>query len=1813
MLKRTILVVDDVKINRVLTKEIFKNDFVVLTANDGVEALKIMHQEYLNIAVVILDIVMPRMNGYEVLETMRKDKNLQELPTVVVTSADDVENEIKALDYGATDVITKPFDSRVLRRRVDNIVQKLDLEEIKIENKLLRKKNLAQIQLQAIMDNIVSGVALVELTPTMKMKALYLNKGYYDYCGFSKREVNKHLDDMMFNVHKDDYDGLLAQLYAAIDSDIGFHYEYRQYNQKGEIKWVQVQGIRIENDDTINPVLITISTDISSMKATEKELKETSTQLKSLINNIPGGITIFRFDERIKAIYYNEALPELLGYDVEEFKQLDNEADSLFFDEDYEYFVKALKSANENNTPISIPLRVKCKDDRTKWFQFNAEKIREEDGVPIYNCVFIDITKEKEEEAKADAVREQLRYRALHDGVTKLYNRETFFEKTEILINSNPSEKYYIVCFNIERFRLINELFGSEKGDEVLRIFSNRLLDWISTVGSCGRLESDNFVACIPQSYYDEKYVKKHLLNENFNISSNYQVIISMGIYGVEDRKTPVYIMCDRADYALSTVKGDYLHRIGFYNGKVRQELIRIQAVSSEMSQAIQDKQFKIYLQPIVEVDTHKIISAEALVRWEHPTKGLISPGFFIPIFEKNGFISELDCYVWEETCQYLKWRKDNNLPTIPISVNVSRRSVFSLDIVSKLIEMTEKYEIDHSLLKIEITESAFVDYPEQLTVILNELKKAGFTILLDDFGSGYSSFNSLKDMPVDILKIDMKFMSDFETSKRAGSIVSSIVRMASWLGINIVAEGVETLPQVEFLHSIGCNSIQGYFFYRPMPLQAFNQLPDIIEFNLSKAIKKDISPFDLNELFTAATISNKLIDMMVNGVAIYEYIDHRLEVIRVSEAYYRMLDFNSSEEFYADSPDVLSFVHPDDINNVQKVIGEVIKMQSEKRLVIRRYGKTGKMLWLDIVIRYLGKSGSIPLLCVVFTDISENVQIINELVKQKDSYQNLVDFIPDGIIKCDTLGKIEFVSDNLLNLFGYTNEEFSTTFCGNFFNIIYPEDLERVRKELKKQFFDSNMQNNNCKFRIQTKDGSLKWVLNIGHGVTDPDGKVMVYAIITDIDEQYNQELLLRKQQEETIEQAAYYQKLYDTLPTAIVQYRVINGKLVRSIFNEAMAKMFNCHDEISLTEQLKGRLILDFYADNYPIITEYVNEAIEIGTDRRFDHPFKFGDSPERWLHTELHADYDHEGARVIQLASFDITANKLAEQTIKQNDLMLQRARDYLLEFEDSLPTGLICFTNVFDFEPIALNQRVIDIFGYKDKDKFWQTLKSGISLLIYPDDEQLFVTTLQAVKASGKRNSADIRGIRADGKVVDLSFDVDMIETLDGQQAFRLVFTDVTEKKRNVEKLGQLTKMLEGVMENLPSGIGVFRIEDDKTIPLYISQRAYQIFGFTEDEQNNLVNNKEFFSFINESDFVKNRQSALEKKTPCETTIETEKRDGSKFWLRMVASLSIDSYKRTICYITFTDVTQKIKAEQAVMKRREIYRMLIEDSDTIIFEYDIATDSLEYSFYAAGVGRKQIVIPNYLKLINAHNSIISKDTLDSYVAGLKKAIKIPGEESSTFRYDFYGTKQYLWYRSHYLTITDKQGNPTSVIGRVQEVDEDVKEMISLRKKASIDYMSGLTNRSHAEGLVKQLLAENSDNTYAFFMLDIDNFKTFNDSYGHPLGDYVIKEVSKCIKASFRKGDIVSRFGGDEYVAFCPVLDVYGAIHKAKILSRGVSKIEIDGVKGLVSISVGISISPDHGETFEKLFYNADVALYEAKKDGKGKIKIFDPREE
>ncbi len=410
-----------------------------------------------------------------------------------------------------------------------------------------------------------------------------------------------------------------------------------------------------------------------------------------------------------------------------------------------------------------------------------------------------------------------------YDQLTGVCSKEYFYQYVSRSLEAHPEKKFDIICCDVENFKLINERYGVKGGDSLLRYLASKYQETMKEDEICTRLGADTFAMMKRHMSEDalEEFSKR--VAQGFKDCPVPNLTVKYGIYQDVDCSLPIPSVCDRAKTALRKIKRQYGKYTAVYDESIHVLEMKEQWILDNMERALKERQFHVYYQPKYDMHTGFMSGAEALVRWIHPELGFMSPGEFIPVFEKNGFIPKLDFYVWEEVCRTLGRWKEEGIPVVPVSVNISRAD-FNEPCLSERIEgLVDQYGIAHELLHLEVTESAYTEDPQHILDIVSNLRAKGFKIEMDDFGSGYSSLNMLSELSVDILKVDMRFMQRKKSAQKK-SILSFIISLGKWLELYTIAEGVETREQVDALRNMGCDCVQGFYYAKPMPEEDFRE-----------------------------------------------------------------------------------------------------------------------------------------------------------------------------------------------------------------------------------------------------------------------------------------------------------------------------------------------------------------------------------------------------------------------------------------------------------------------------------------------------------------------------------------------------------------------------------------------------------------------------------------------------------------------------------------------------------------------------------------------------------------------------------------------------------------------------------------------------------------------------------------------------------------------------------------------------------------------------------------------------------------------------
>ena len=405
---------------------------------------------------------------------------------------------------------------------------------------------------------------------------------------------------------------------------------------------------------------------------------------------------------------------------------------------------------------------------------------------------------------------------------------EKFRIDAEPILSSDNKLNYYLLSVDVDQFKLINDLFGYEKGDQVIAYLAKVMQDALGKDSFISRSNADCFVVLKKARELSE--VKEYLqqifdtvANDMDRISDDYRLILKAGVYKISEEDYVLSSIIDKAAMAKANMEVGHESCYGLYSEAMRQKAIDEKKMENDMERALETGQFKVYLQPQVDLKTKKIVSAEALVRWIDPEKGIIPPFKFIPFFEKNAFVCKVDYYVWEEVIKMLaRWRENQQI-MVPISINLSRVDIQKMGMIEELMKLFDKYSVASKWVKAELTESVCLENDKIIMDKMEILKSHGLKIAIDDFGSGYSSLHLLKEMPIDILKIDKSFLEyNGEMQEKDEILIRDVVELGKHLHMQIITEGVETLEQSDFLEAIGCDIAQGYYYGRPMSIEEF-------------------------------------------------------------------------------------------------------------------------------------------------------------------------------------------------------------------------------------------------------------------------------------------------------------------------------------------------------------------------------------------------------------------------------------------------------------------------------------------------------------------------------------------------------------------------------------------------------------------------------------------------------------------------------------------------------------------------------------------------------------------------------------------------------------------------------------------------------------------------------------------------------------------------------------------------------------------------------------------------------------------------------
>ena len=559
------------------------------------------------------------------------------------------------------------------------------------------------------------------------------------------------------------------------------------------------------------------------------------------------------------------------------------------------------------------------------------------------------------------------------NSLTGLYYNHSFFQQVDEKMGKLENGTYCLVAIDIEHFRLFNKLYGREEGDKLLMYIA----ECVKKVqdkhdGVAGYLGGDNFALLMPNNPALLQMMYGQIL-KGVRKMNTIGFLPGLGVYEIVDTTMAAVVMYDRATIALSHIIGNHTKRTCMYNDSMVEDMEEELDLLSEIQVGLEYDEFTFFVQPQCDIFTGKIVGAEALVRWKHRSKGMIPPGIFIPVLEKNGFISDLDRLVWRKVCEWMRQWIDRGYQPVPISINVSRIDIFSMDVPDYLEELLETYQLKPSNLKVEITEGAYAENNDKIVDTVKRLQTLGFLVMMDDFGSGYSSLNMLKSVSVDVIKIDMKFLDfDEQEDGKAISILETVVNMSRQMGLPIIVEGVETKMQEDFLRDMGCRYTQGYYYYKPLPIAEFeNLLSDESRLDPSGILYRQVEKFRVREFLDENVFNDTMINNILGAAAFYDLYENKIEILRVNTQYYQLVGALPEEDDW-DQEKLWEQVRDDDRAMFLSMFERAYTNPSEgAQGYIHFLRRDGAVIWVYVRIFFLREKENHKIFYSSLTDIT--------------------------------------------------------------------------------------------------------------------------------------------------------------------------------------------------------------------------------------------------------------------------------------------------------------------------------------------------------------------------------------------------------------------------------------------------------------------------------------------------------------------------------------------------------------------------------------------------------------------------------------------------------------------------------------------------------------------------------------------------------------------------------------------------------------------------------------------------------------------------
>lgn len=997
-----------------------------------------------------------------------------------------------------------------------------------------------------------------------------------------------------------------------------------------------------------------------------------------------------------------------------------------------------------------------------------------------------------------------------YDKLTGMMLRETFLKRAGEMIRKREPGYYVMAFFDVDRVKVINDQYGTARGDDILRHIADEFIRGFEPHGGiCCRITADNFAVMYPKHLLDAQEIAEIRARAARVEGIVAPVIFSIGRYIVDDLSMQPSAMLDRAVIAAESVKGQYDTKIALYNEPMRAHLLHEQEVVMDMESALKERQFEVWYQPQINHSTGAQVGAEALVRWRHPKKGLIPPDHFIPIFEANGFIYALDRFVWEEVCAHLRRWIDEGRDPLPVSVNISRHDVFRPDIVETIAGLTETYGLPADLLRLEITETAFTGSAQHIIDVVGELIARGFTVEIDDFGSGYSSLNTLKDVPAQILKLDMRFLQS-GNSDRGGNIVESVVRMAKWLGMSVIAEGVETAEQADYLRSIGCSYMQGYLYARPMPAASYEEYSACTKKEGRLLTLETVENLDNDSFWNPESMDTLIFNSYVGGACIYEFRNAKIELLRANEKYAQVI---GSAGMTVEDALKLNWTEHLDEENSKRVIADLQKSIVTGKEVTGEYifhslPGCPEETYLRTSMRVIAAAGDRYLVYCTNENITAQRQAEKREREVAEEMRLIMANVNCGIcasvLEPDGSFRVIYANDRFYSMYGYTRGQMEDE-LGSVTGAVHPDDMEQTLQTVRRLL--SSRGSAAYEYRCIKRDGSVITVrctntVTSFAGVSD----TVLLAVVEDVTERHATEQQIRRLSEQL-------QAIMDNIDLGIIA-AVVKGEKAEYVFandryyamlgytrEQFDAEIQSAYQTVALEDRAMvkeetrrlnrdgGSTVLEYHALTRDRRTVYLRSAISMGRLTGVDAP--------------------------VQLSVLrDITGERLVSRQLQS--------------MMDDMPGGYARLRVYPDgsLKPVYINQgycRLVGLSSERVMDIHGEDSLAGV----HPDDVPAAQAVVARLLETREPMTMRYRLQCGSGEYMWVNIFCRITEDAQGGVYLNSYYTDATGQVKAEEQQKAL-------LDNLPAGASICEIQDGTMRLVYQNRSYWDLVGLGEGE-------------------------------------------------------------------------------------------------------------------------------------------------------------------------------------------------------------------------------------------------------------------------------------------------------------------------------------------------------------------------------------------